>query len=72
MSGQDDAFEGEWQEKWSETHNRVYYKNKITGERQWKKPAGMIGNNHRKGEEGRTQGICRCLWHRGAKEKWNV
>ena len=30
MSGQDDAFEGEWQEKWSETHNRVYYKNKIT------------------------------------------
>ncbi len=48
MSGQDDAFEGEWQEKWSETHNRVYYKNKITGERQWKKPAGMMGNNTEK------------------------
>ena len=39
MAGQDAS---EWQEKWSETHQRVYYKNTITGERQWKKPQGIM------------------------------
>ncbi len=38
------ASEGEWQEKWSETHQRVYYKNTVTGERQWKKPQGITGD----------------------------